>query len=123
MLSEEQQREPAAKWWPGRTSAIISAVLVALACPFLAYATFAFLIVLLTQIPAHKPGEARNEDVGLGIALAYFVGVIALTFGGLLVIGAAGLFLRPGFRGRVMAYIAGLIILLPVAAALALSLK
>ena len=33
--------------------------------------------------------------------------------------GAAGLFLRPGFRGRVMVVIAGLMVLVPVVAVLA----
>ena len=122
-MSEDQPPESHAKWWPGRTSTIISAALVTLACPFLAFATWGILTALLTHVPVARPGAPKDEDAGLGLAVAYIAGFISLTFAGLLLMSAAGLFLRPGFRGRVIGIIATLIVVLPVGTTLALRIK
>lgn len=118
-MIDEQPPESTLRWWPGRTSAIISATLVVLACPVLAYAIVFLLGAVFIRIPVGKPGFQRNEDTGLAIAVGYIFGSIALAIAGVLLMGAAGLYLRPGFRGRAMLIIAGLIVLLPVVAVLA----
>ncbi len=122
-MNQIKTEPPGGHWWPGRISAIISAVLTVLACPLLAVTAWAFVSILLSHRPDDRPGYQRDEDYGIGVAIAYMYGVVLLWIAGALLIAAAGLFLRPGLRSHVMYTVFGLMVALPIVEILAVRLK
>jgi hypothetical protein len=115
---------PAQKWLH-RASTVLSGVLVVLAVPMVVLSIYALGSVLVS-LPCDRAGHVGEsdycEDVGIGAGIGSVVGTTALVIGGSLLIGAAGLLLRPGLRGRVMLVIGSLVVGSPVVFFLALEL-
>lgn len=113
----------AAQKWLHRASTVLSGVLVVLAAPMVVLSIYALGSVLVS-LPCDRAGHVGEsdycEDVGIGAGIGSIVGTTALVIGGSLLIGAAGLLLTPGLRGRVILAIAGLIIGSPIVFFLAL---
>lgn len=125
-MSDTSADAPTPRWWPGRTSAIISAVLAAWALPFLAITIWVLFEVLLSSPcdPSTKLGSDPCYGENLGNGYGFLLGIITLFVGGSLMIAAAGLFLRPGLRARVMraifAFTIGFLLILLVGGLIAL---
>jgi hypothetical protein len=117
-MSETSAREQPPRSWPGRTRVIISGVLAALAVPLLVFTVWT-AVDALANVPCHRndhPGYGSDYcgDTNLFAAIGLMYGTITLVVGGSMAMGAAGLFLRPNLRGRVVLIIASLIICIPI---------
>jgi hypothetical protein len=124
-MSDTSGSEQPPRWWPGRTSAIISGVLAALAVPLLVIGSWMFLAVLFASPcdrATHRGDSDYCGDVGIANAITFIFATFMVAVGGSMMTGAAGLFLRPGLRGRVMLAIVGVIVGLPIVFLLALRL-